>query len=381
MRRVQVLESQLQKDGKVSLIAEYMWCSGKNTHHDLRSKTRTLTIDAAVVNDREALLKMMPKWNFDGSSTAQARGLNTEIALKPVGVYFHPFPVGDIPTVLVLCECFYTTGEPTDDNTRAIARSVFAKDKTDCQPWFGLEQEYVLLADGRPLGWPKGGFPAPQGDYYCGSGVVAGRKIVDEHYSACLKMGLKIGGTNAEVMPGQWEWQIGPSEGIEAGDHMLLSRWVMLRILENHGPQFDVTYEGRPVPGDWNGTGCHCNFSTRQMRSDGGYDEIIRAVERMKHTVRKDVLFYGAANNERMTGKHETSRYDEFTYGFGTRTTSVRISNSVKTEGKGFFEDRRPGGDIDPYLVTARVFASALGHESAELDRIGERFRKPWMNF
>lgn len=363
------------------VVAEYVWCGGKDTHHDLRSKSRTLFVDAGATKDRLSLLKAMPEWNFDGSSTGQARGLNTEIVLKPVGVYSHPFPVPDTRSVLVLCECFHTNGQPTEDNTRAVARSVFAKDKHDSQPWYGLEQEYVLMADGRPMGWPAHGFPAPQGPYYCGAGVVVGRDIVNQHYGACLKMGLRIGGTNAEVMPGQWEWQIGPAVGIEAGDHLLLSRWVMLRILEKFGPQYDVNYESRVVAGDWNGNGCHCNFSTRQMRCEGGYDEILCAVERMKHTLRKDILFFGGDNNERLTGKHETSRYDEFTYGFGTRTTSVRIGNSVKADGRGFFEDRRPSGAIDPYLVSARVFASATGVECEELDRAGERLRKAWMNF
>lgn len=87
------------------------------------------------------------------------------------------------------------------------------------KPWFGLEQEYTLLGtDGRPYGWPKNGFPGAQGPYYCGvgTGKVYCRDIVEAHYKACLYAGIRISGVNAEVMPAQWEFQVGPCEGIES---------------------------------------------------------------------------------------------------------------------------------------------------------------------
>ena len=39
---------------------------------------------------------------------------------------------------------------------------------------------------------------------------------MEAHYRACMYAGIKIAGTNAEVMPAQWEFQVGPCEGISA---------------------------------------------------------------------------------------------------------------------------------------------------------------------
>ena len=58
-----------------------------------------------------------------------------------------------------------------------------AKKYAKHEPWFGIEQEYTFFKDGRPYGFPVGGFPAPQGGYYCGVGAdeIFGRDIVEEH--------------------------------------------------------------------------------------------------------------------------------------------------------------------------------------------------------
>lgn len=373
---------------KIPVIAEYIWVSGEDTHHDIRSKCRTLYLEEESVTTSEgraALLPTLPHWNFDGSSTGQARGTNTEITIKPVGVYPHPFEKS-IKTIAVLCECFAPDGKPTFDNTRAIANSVFQQsDALALEPWFGMEQEYVLIKkEGRPLGWPERGFPAAQGPYYCSNGPFAyGRNIVVMHYEKCLQMGLKISGTNAEVMPAQWEFQVGPCTGIEMGDQLILARWVYLRVLEDIGIlglDLDINFEAKPIKGDWNGSGCHTNFSTKPMREEGGIKAINEAVARLAKTVQKDIPFYGQENHERMTGKHETSKIHEFTSGIGTRNTSIRIGNDVAREGKGYFEDRRPSADVDPYLVTAALFSSACGIPAPQLHALIPHYHQSWMN-
>jgi len=367
-----------------AIRASYLWLSGKDTHHDIRGKDRTLYFteeQLALSNEQLLSSGAFPVWNFDGSSTNQALGLDTEILVHPVRVFASPLPkFAEIRRYIVLCECFLPNGQPTPDNTRYIARQVFDADTKGLKPWFGMEQEYVLMKNDRPLDWPTGGFPAPQGPYYCGNGTVAiGRKYADKHYEIALSMGLKLSGTNAEVMPSQWEFQVGPCEGIEMGDHLVVARWLFLRLLEEEG--VDINYDAKPVKGDWNGSGLHTNFSTVETRAAGGLAKIHEYIHNMGSTVRSDIPFYGAENNIRLTGKHETSRYDQFAFGVGTRNTSIRIPNQVNIEKTGYFEDRRPAGNADPYLVSARLFASATATPSAALDAVVETYRLPWMKF
>jgi len=166
---------------------------------------------------------------------------------------------------------------------------------------------------------------------------------------------VKIAGINAEVMPGQWEYQIGPCRGIEMGDHLTIARYIMLRVSEHHGCV--VSISPKPADGDWNGAGCHTNFSTKPMREDGGYAEIIKACERLgaPGVPEAHIAAYGEGNERRLTGKHETASYKEFSYGVANRGASIRIPTDTEKAGKGYFEDRRPSSNMDPYVVTSKL--------------------------
>jgi len=156
---------------------------------------------------------------------------DSEVMLKPRALFHDPFNPGMLNWI-VLCDCLFPNGEPIPSNRRAYASGIFEKAKQH-HPWFGIEQEYTLYTmEKHPLGWPAGGYPGPQGPYYCGNGAdkVFGREFILAHMHACLYAGVKIGGINAEVMPGQWEFQVGPCEGIEAGDHLWMARHILYRI-------------------------------------------------------------------------------------------------------------------------------------------------------
>ena len=271
-----------------------------------------------------------------------------------------PDPFRGAPHILVLCECVLpVTGAPAIKNTRHAAKEVFDKDLS-AEPWFGLEQEYTLFEpDGKtPLGWPVGGFPGPQGPYYCGSGarVSFGRKVVEAHYRACLYAGLSISGVNAEVMPGQWEYQVGPCTGIDSGDQLILSRYILNRVCEDFNVV--VSIDPKPMEGDWNGAGCHTNYSTAAMRADGGYDVIMAAVQKLGPRHAEFIAAYGEGNERRLTGKHETASIDDFSYGVANRGASIRIPRTTEAKGKGYLEDRRPASNMDPYVVTSLIFAA-----------------------
>jgi glutamine synthetase len=348
---VAVYDRYMSLDQGIKVQCEYIWIDGSGAS-GVRSKTKTVDRKPASVDD-------LPIWNFDGSSTEQAPGHDSEVLLKPVRMVPDPFRGGD--NLLVLCECLNPDMTVHASNTRAVAKERFGR-ALDSHPWYGIEQEYTLFhMDGvTPLGWPKGGFPGPQGPYYCsaGAGNAFGRMIVEAHYRCCLYAGLKVSGINAEVMPGQWEYQVGPCEGIESGDHLWLSRYMLIRVAED----FDVkvSFEPKPIPGDWNGAGCHCNYSTAAMREEGGYEVIIDAVKKLEGKHDEHIAVYGKDNELRLTGKHETGHIGSFSYGVANRGASVRIPRDTEREGKGYFEDRRPASNIDPYEVTGKILATTV---------------------
>jgi len=322
----------------VTIKAEYIWIDGTEPTPLLRSKTKVLT---QVTPD-------LPIWGFDGSSTNQAPGKNSDCVLKPV--FSCPDPIRGGAHVLVLCEVLLPDYSPHPTNTRSELVDVVHKYASQ-EPLFGLEQEYTMFKGSRPLGFPDHtGYPAPQGPYYCGVGAddVYGRPLVEAHLDACLAAGLSLSGINAEVMPGQWEFQVGPLGPVEVSDQLWVARWLLNRLGEDFG--ISVTLDPKPVRGDWNGAGCHTNFSTKAMRES--YDAVVTACEALAQNPDEHVDNYGHGIQERLTGLHETAPYNMFSYGVSDRGASVRIPWQVAAEGRGYIEDRRPNANMDPYVVT-----------------------------
>lgn len=338
-------------------VVEYIWLGCNN---ELRSKTRvldnldTVTIDGVVTT--YITINDIPIWNYDGSSTGQATGRDSEVIIKPRAIFNNPF--GPPYDYMVICDTYLPDGSPLYNNARSEAHRLFEQ-KLEEEPWFGLEQEYFLIDPNtnKPLGFTNDG---EQGQYYCSVGYenAFGRKLVDEHFRMCLQAGVKIGGINAEVAPGQWEFQIGPCTGIEAGDHLWVARYILQRLGERHG--IIINFEPKPLKGDWNGSGCHTNYSTKNMREGTaektGLEFINEAIDKLSKNHLEDMKVYGLGNEERMTGAHETASYDVFTDGVANRGASVRRGNETIKNKKGYFEDRRPSSNCDPYLVTSAIF-------------------------
>jgi len=331
---------------KDKIQAEYVWIGGSGM--DLRSKTRTLDISEVKS------LADLPEWNYDGSSTGQAPGHHSDVVIKARAWFKDPFRGGN--NVLVMCDTYDMSGTPIPTNTRFPAQQIFDK-VADKEYWFGIEQEYTILQeDGRtPFGWPRGGFPGPQGPYYCSAGTANayGRCVPEALYRACLAAGVKIAGQNAEVMPGQWEYQIGPCLGISVGDHMWMSRYILHRVSEIF--RVVVSFDPKPIDGDWNGAGCHTNVSTKEMREEGGLKAIYDAMPKLQAKHQEHIEVYGKGNERRLTGRHETQSIHKFSFGVADRGSSIRIPFGTAQDGKGYFEDRRPASNCDPYTVASKI--------------------------
>jgi len=315
--------------------AEYIWIDGAEPTQKLRSKTKIIE-DGAEPGI----------WGFDGSSTNQATGENSDCVLKPAAIF--PDPIRGGANLLVMCEVLLVNMKPHPTNKRA-ALVTTARKYAKHDTWFGIEQEYTFFQGARPLGWPDSGFPAPQFGYYCGVGAdeIFGREIVEAHTDACIAAGIKIAGTNAEVMPGQWEFQVGPLGPVDVADQLWMARWLLYRIAEDF--EVSATLNPKPVMGDWNGAGAHTNFSTKETRESWAAIEKAAKALGPKHDLH--IANYGHGIEQRLTGAHETASYKSYSYGVSHRGASVRIPWQVAVDKKGYIEDRRPNANMDPYTV------------------------------
>ena len=282
----------------MTIKAEYIWIDGTEPTPLLRSKTKVL----ARATD-------LPIWGFDGSSTNQAPRKASDCVLKPV--FSCPDPIRGGTNVLVLCEVLLTDFSPHPTNTRPrwSTRSRSSPGRSRCS---GSSRSTPSSRAAGPLGFPEQtGYPGPQGPYYCGVGSddIYGRPLVEAHLDACLAAGLAISGINAEVMPGQWEFQVGPLGPLEVvrpavGRPLAAApRWART----SGSPS---TLDPKPVRGDWNGAGAHTNFSTKAMRES--YDAVVTAAEALRRrTAEEHVAGYGHGIEDRLTGHHETAHYSD----------------------------------------------------------------------
>tara|TARA_Y100001972_G_C7644231_1_gene323659 strand:+ start:653 stop:1663 length:1011 start_codon:yes stop_codon:yes gene_type:complete len=322
---------------------EYIWLDGYKPTQSLRSKTK-------IVDNFSGKLEDCDEWSFDGSSTEQAEGGASDCLLKPVALFKDPVIKNGW---LVMTEVLNADGTPHESNGRATI------DDEDDDFWFGFEQEYFIwdTETDLPIGFPAGGFPAPQGPYYCGVGGqnVFGRDIKDEHLDICLDAGLNVEGTNGEVAAGQWEFQIFAKGAARAGDEIWVGRYLLERLVEKYG--LSINWHPKPLGQlDWNGSGMHANFSNTFLRTAASKEKVEKVCEAFRPVVKEHIAVYGAYNDQRLTGKHETASINDFSYGVSDRGASIRIPVYTKNHGwSGYLEDRRPASNADPYKVAARI--------------------------
>ncbi len=328
---------------------EYIWLDGYTPLAGLRSKTQIKEFDSFPK------LEDLPYWGFDGSSTLQAEGKSSDCVLKPVAVYPDSTRKNG---VLVMTEVMMPDGKtPHPSNSRASIPD-------DSDAWFGFEQEYFFFKDGAPLGFPPGGYPAPQGPYYTGVGYASvgdvAREIVEQHLDICLDAGINHEGINAEVAKGQWEFQIFGKGSRNAADQIWVARYILLRLTEAYG--IDIEWQCKPLRGpfgaalDWNGSGMHANFSTKHLREVGGKPYFEKLMAEFSKNLDEHIAVYGPDNHLRLTGLHETQSIDTFSYGVADRGASIRIPHAfANNDYKGYLEDRRPNSAADPYLVAGRI--------------------------
>lgn len=360
---------------KNKVFLEYIWLDGSNPQR-LRSKTKIIENKTSgdhlhiYYTECKADPTKLPTWNFDGSSTGQAETKNSELLLKPVNIFKDPFRQSGF---VVVCEVYNTDGTPHESNVRwkirNELRNTICKNSTcgefdpsiETDTQWGWEQEYFIFDNttGLPLMWKElqekdSPYPRPQGEYYCGIGTrnVSGRLFTEEHANMCIVAEIGITGINAEVALGQYEYQVSSKGALESTDQLWVSRYILDRLSEKY--QYHIEYHPKPFVGnEWNGSGMHVNFSNSTLRNvSNKKQEVINACEKMGKAHPDQNNYYGTDNDKRLTGHNETSSINEFKYGIGDRTASIRIPSSIDDQQTpGYFEDRRPSSNANPYDV------------------------------
>ena len=322
---------------------EYLWLDGYEPTANLRSKTK-------VVDNFSGKLEDCQIWSFDGGSTKQAVEGSSDCLLKPIAIFPDPDRINGY---LVMTEVLNPDGTPHESNSRSRI-----DDDLDNDFWFGFEQEYFIMDRHTqlPLGFPVGGYPGPQGMYYCSVGGknTHGRSFVEEHADLCISAGLNFEGINQEVASGQWEFQLFAQGAKKAGDEIWVARYLLDRLTEKYG--YYIDYHPKPVKGDWNGSGMHANFSNTVLRTCGSQEIYEKICEAFRPVTEEHLAVYGEFNEQRLTGHHETASIHDFSFGVSDRKASIRIPIiTVQNGWKGWLEDRRPASNGDPYKIAARI--------------------------
>lgn len=359
----------------------YIWLDAKD---NLRQKVKISPIDNLKLDSSNIPYpENFPIWNFDGSSTGQADTQDSEVLIRPVSVYnTTKISKNSYVSYVILCECLLPDMNPHPTNHRQYAKSIFEKvikyesstnQKSDREtlenifkPWYGIEQEFFIMnpRTGNPLNYD---ISREQGPDYCSISSNL-NPIVNEMLLSCLNVGLNTVGYNLEVAPGQAEIQL-LSEGLKACDDMIMMRYIIMQVAESHG--YYISFHPKPLTGNWNGSGAHVNYSTQFMRTDEKltyhknpdmtqYDHIMHSITQFEQNHEKHISVYGEDNDKRLTGKHETSSMETFSYGIADRSASIRIPRQTHTNKYGYIEDRRPSSNFNPYIVLPLIFETSI---------------------
>ncbi len=323
---------------------EYIWLDGKKPVPDLRGKTLIKTFD------KPPTLGDLPNWGFDGSSTMQAEGRKLRLRAKAGGSLSGRQPQGR----------FYRSERSPAPGPHAASHQ-HARDHRERSRPVDRPRAGILPVSRTGVRWASRKTATPALRKARTTAALAiniwadlARKIVDEHLELCLAAGINHEGINSEVAKGQWEFQIFAKGSAKAADDTWTARYLMLRLCEKY--EVDMVLHCKPIKGDWNGSGMHCNFSTKYMREVGGKEYFESLMKAFEANIPSHIAVYGPDNHLRLTGLHETQAIDKFSYGLSDRGASIRMPvNFIKNGYKGYLEDRRPNSEGDPYQIVSRI--------------------------